>query len=265
MMTCGEIQKGLSLYLDGQLTAEARAATDEHLEFCPLCRQQLSETRAIIRGLAMIKRPAPPLDLAATISDALMIERAARANIPSPPIVIRLVRWLEPHLMPYSIGAFASVLLFISLLGALRPYMMTLRDLQNAANAHEEVSVWVGEDGEFDVTRPISLEGYAASRTRYAAESPSLNPRGALAALAWAPASGSDDDDDMVVVADVYGNGRASLAGVVQPPRNPRMLDEFQDALRKTPAFVPAALDRRPETMRVVFVMQKVNVQESSF
>jgi hypothetical protein len=69
----------------------------------------------------------------------------------------------------------------------------------------------------------------------------------------------------MVVVADVFSNGSASLADVVQPPRDRRMLEEFQAALRQNAAFVPASYDRRPETMRVVFVVQKVKVNEQEF
>ena len=69
----------------------------------------------------------------------------------------------------------------------------------------------------------------------------------------------------MIVVADVYGNGSASLAEVVAPPRNRRAIDELQDALRQSSAFVPASLDRRPQTMRVVFVLQKMNVPESIY
>ncbi|MBC7931166.1 MAG: hypothetical protein H7Z38_11445, partial [Rubrivivax sp.] len=104
------------------------------------------------------------------------------------------------------------------------------------------------------------------ARAAITSESPTLNPRGALAALTLSPPSaGSPDDDDMIVVADVYSNGSASLAAVVEPPRNRRMIDEFQDALRKNPAFVPASLDRRPQTMRVVFVLQKMNVPEGSY
>ena len=43
------------------------------------------------------------------------------------------------------------------------------------------------------------------------------------------------------------------------------MIDELQDAFRQSPAFVPASLDRRPQTMRVVFVLQKMNVAERSY
>jgi hypothetical protein len=73
------------------------------------------------------------------------------------------------------------------------------------------------------------------------------------------------NSDEMVVVADVYGNGSASLAGVVNPPRDSRMLDEFQAALRQDAAFVPASLDGRPTTVRVVFSLQKVDVPERNF
>jgi hypothetical protein len=69
----------------------------------------------------------------------------------------------------------------------------------------------------------------------------------------------------MVVVADVFSNGSASLAGVVQAPRDKQMLDEFERALRKDAAFVPASMDNRPETMRVVFAVQKVDVDDRNF
>ena len=69
----------------------------------------------------------------------------------------------------------------------------------------------------------------------------------------------------MVVLTDVFRDGQASLAGVVQAPRNPHMLEEFQNALRRDAAFVPASYDRRPETMRVILFVQKVKVSERQF
>src|SRR2546425_738271 len=79
------------------------------------------------------------------------------------------------------------------------------------------------------------------------------------------PPLASNEFDDMVVVADVFSNGSASLADVVQAPRDRRMLDDFESALRRDPAFVPASLDRRPDTMRVVFTVQKVDVRDRNF
>ncbi len=267
-MTCEEIQKAFSSYLDDQLSLAERAVCDTHLHGCPVCRAQIAESRLILRRLGALKHPAIPPDLAASISDALMIESAAAERQPRLPFYVRIAEWLEPRIMPYTIGAFASILLFVAVYAPLHPYLVTLRQMESQSRGASESltnPTWVSDSGGFDVTKPVvSLEDYAASRLPYGVESPSLNPRGALAALVWNPA-GRADDDDMVVVADVFSNGSASLAEVVQPPRNPRMLNDLQDALRKNPAFVPAALDQRPKTIRVVFVLQKVEVPEPAF
>ena len=69
----------------------------------------------------------------------------------------------------------------------------------------------------------------------------------------------------MMVVADVFSNGTASVADVMHAPKDRRLLDDFQAALRNNAVFVPAALDRRPETMRVVFSIQRVEVRESNY
>jgi hypothetical protein len=55
------------------------------------------------------------------------------------------------------------------------------------------------------------------------------------------------------------------VAEVMQSPRNPQMIARVQDALRRTPAFVPASLDRRPQTMRVVLSLSKVSVNDRSY
>jgi len=271
-MNCLETQKAFSPYLDGDLTREECAALDAHLGVCPVCRIQMEQTRELVRALALVERPAPPPQLAASISHALAAERAARAAQPAPTVSGRLARWLQPHLMPYAVGAFYSLLLFVAVIGALKHQLTTLRDLAVAQrNESPERVTWLGGGGGagaggYDVTEPLSPSLYAAARSPYTSESPSLNPRGALARMTWTPPpAGRPDDDDMIVVADVYGNGRASLAAIVEPPRNPRALDDLQDALRKNPAFVPAAIDGRPQSLRVVFVLQKMNVDESTF
>jgi hypothetical protein len=93
-----------------------------------------------------------------------------------------------------------------------------------------------------------------------------LNPGGALATLTSEPTRGNrHQDDNMMVVADVFTNGSASMADVMHAPRDRRMLADFEKALRQNAAFVPAALDRRPETMRVVFSIQRVDVRDRNY
>ncbi|HEX8633850.1 MAG TPA: zf-HC2 domain-containing protein [Pyrinomonadaceae bacterium] len=250
-MTCEETRKSFSPHLDGRLARVVREGVDAHLVVCPVCRAEFARTRTLVRSLAQLERPAVPAGLAASINRQLLIERAARRQQPTGSLPARALRWLEPRLMPYTVGALASLILFIGVVNALRPQLGVLRELTIAARvADESLDNSLFEGGGYDVTKPV----------------PTINPHGALAALIQTPSRGDDDDaDDMVIYADVFSNGSASLAGVVQPPRNPRLLDEVQEAFRRTPAFVPASLDRRPATLRVVISVSKVSVHESRF
>jgi hypothetical protein len=249
-MTCAETQKNLSAYLDGGLTDGAREITGAHLARCPVCRQHLAETRALLRALAQLERPQPPAELLPAISDALMIERAARRQQPPQTPWEWLAAWVRPRVMPYTVGALTSLLLFMAVSSALRPHVGMMRALAREGSVEEIQMVVIGVPGQ-----PNDLQGIV----------PSLNPNGALARLVRSPAEGPADDDDMAVVADVFSNGDAALAEIVQPPRNRHMLYEVEAAFRETPAFVPAARDRRPGTVRVVLSLSKVNVQDRSF
>ncbi|HEY0545955.1 MAG TPA: zf-HC2 domain-containing protein [Pyrinomonadaceae bacterium] len=266
MMTCEETQQAFSLYVDDRLALPARAAFDQHLQQCPLCRARLAETQSLVRDLGAIARPALPRELESSITAALRIEAAARQKQPALSFSEQVMQWLQPRLMPYTVGAFASLIFFMVMFAALRSSLMAFRDWDVAAKQSQDTVAFKPYSG-YDITKPLSAESYAAGRAAFSADSPSLNPHGALASLSRSTqhSNEADDDDDMVIVADVFSNGNASLAGVMQAPRDRRMLEEFQDALRKNPAFVPASFDRRPQTMRVVFVIQKVDVREREF
>lgn len=263
-MLCEETRQSLSLYVDDCVSLPARVAIDEHLDRCPVCRDELIELRALKRRLSLLTAPAPPSNLSTQILYELSIEAAARRQQPRISLGQRVLRFIEPRLMPYSIGSFASVLMFFLMFTALRPHFVALREaaLQNS-------DVMMVEAGGFNLYQPVTPEDFAASRAPFGIESPSLRPGGALATLtisyATPRANTRGNGDDMIVVANVFSNGAASLADVVQPPRDKRMLDEFETALRQDAAFVPASVDRRPDTMRVVFTMQKVDVDDRNF
>jgi len=264
-MLCEETRQSLSQYVDDCVSLPARVAIDEHLDRCPVCRDEAIELRSLRRRLSLLTPPTPPTDLAATISDALAIEAAARRQQPNPSLGHRIARFVEPWVMPYSAGSFASVLMFFLMFTALRPHFVALRE----AAAQQRDNVFVVNPVSYDLYQPVTAEGLAASRAQIGFESPTLNPGGALAALTVSyarPHANLDGDaDDMIVVTNVFSNGVASLASVVQPPRDRRMLEEFESALRQNAAFVNASLDGRPETMRVVFAVQKVDVDERNF
>lgn len=264
-MSCEETTQLLSQYMDDVLSLPLRVEVDEHLERCPVCRAHASEFRSISRSLRQLSRPVVPANLASSITDALMIEAAARRQAPEPSFRKRMALWLEPRLMPYSVGSFASIILFVSMFAALRPHFIALRE---AARQNDSVLV-LQSNPVYDLNQPVTPEDFSARRAPFAEQSPSLNPGGALAVLTGSYAHPHANEfqyaDDMIVVADVFSNGAASLADVVQAPRDRRMLADFEVALRQSAAFVPASLDGRPDTMRVVFTVQKVDVRDRSF
>lgn len=271
-MKCDDIQQSLSLYVDDGLTPEVRLACYQHLEVCPVCREHVVELRKLRSGLAMLSTPAPPANLVSSINLAVAAE-AARQKAHRQATTMDLfndwaLKWFQPRPMRYAFSSIASIIIFTCVFAALRPHMIALHE---ASLAFEQMQLTAPDDEYYilgyDITKPISPESYAALRTPFNTESPSLNPRGALATLGSQAGrlNGRQSDDDMVIVADVFLNGSASLANVMQAPRDRRMLDDFQQALRKNAAFVPAAMDRRPETMRVVFSVQRVDVRESNY
>src|ERR1044071_3027415 len=79
-------------------------------------------------------RPIPPPYLAETINDLITIEAAARRRAPKPPLGIRIARFLEPRLMPYTVGSFASVVMFFMMFTALRPHFVALREAALQSN-----------------------------------------------------------------------------------------------------------------------------------
>jgi hypothetical protein len=269
-MTCEDIQESLSLYCDDGLAPEARASCYQHLEVCPVCREHLVELRAIRRSLAMLPRPSLPADLVPAINGALIAEAAARdyrRNVTLADVISEL---LWPRLTRYAFSSVASLLLFASVFLALRPQLIALNEAVRAFDAAMTTSDSIDPSlARYDINRPISPESYSALRAPFNAESPSLNPGGALASLGRSPAhtlrNQRPDADDMMVVADVFSNGAASLADVMQAPRDRRMLDDFQKALRQDAAFVPAELDRRPGTMRVVYSVHRVDVHDRNY
>jgi len=262
-MLCEEAKRSLSLYIDDALTLPARVAVDEHLNVCPVCRSEVSALRRLSRELNMMARPVPPSDLVFAINDALGIEAAARRQSPKISFGDRIALFLQPRLMPYSVGSVASVILFFAMFAGLRPHFVALREAAAQSSAMYVIPA------NHDLTKPVNSVDFAASRAPFAEQSPSLNPKGALATLTrsytYPRPDQNEDADDMIVVADVFSNGAASLADVVHPPRNRQMLNDFQTALRRDAAFVPASMDRRPDTMRVVFSVQKVDVRERNF
>jgi putative zinc finger protein len=266
-MSCDEIKELLPLYCDDGLAEDQRTRCDSHMEVCPVCRSTVAQVRSLRLRLATMQGSVAPVSLVSTIQDAVRAEavvRRARRRAPKSEIFVDYISvWLQPRVMRYAFSSVTSLLLFSLVFLALRPHMIALHE---AAGALNDLTVAV-EPGIYNIYEPITPTNYAALRKPYNSESPSLNPEGGIATLNLTNGQlpESNRRDEMVVVADVFSNGAASLTDVMHAPRDRRMLDDFQAALRNNAAFVPASIDRRPETMRVVFSIQRVEVRDTDY
>ena len=161
--------------------------------------------------------------------------------------------------MPYSVGTALSLLFGLSLLWMMLS-AVTFREKTVELARYQPVtksSVILANPNlqipgkEFD----LSASDYAATRVSVSSDSPSLNPQGALVALTRSIVRGKMKDDEVVVVADVFGDGLAQIAEVVEPSSDRQAVRELEKALKNDPnfaPFVPATYDKRSDTVRVI-------------
>ena len=258
MSNCEQIKNDLPLYFDGVLSPGERSAIDSHLVNCPLCRQRLADHRSITMSLRAMPAAAVPEKLAASIRARVLPEFDRSGFHPVFRFVETPRNWFQVWLMPSVAGCVATVLAGITVIwfmvGQTRPEMAFSTSPNLSYSGSAPVFVAGGA--------PTSLE-FVNSRRPVSTESPSLNPQGALVALTETLAGKELKDDEVVVVADVFENGSARIAKVVEPSRDKRAVKQLETAFESELAyapFVPADIDSRPETMRVVLKIRSINV-----
>ncbi len=272
-MKCENLQFNLSAYLDDVLIEDERASVKKHLAQCPLCRQKLADLQVLRADLRALTRPEMPFNVLASIRN-----RVAVANQSAPPKFTffdaeSFREWLQIRWLPYSIGTAASLIFSLTLLWTLfsaayipekntelarfEPPVKSTVLLANSNSA----AFAAGDDD-------LNPADYAHARMLVSGDSPSLNPQGALVALTRSIVRGEMKDDEIVVVADVFGDGLARIAEVVEPSRDIRAVGELEKALKNDPQyaapFVPASFDGRSETVRVIFKINRVDIKTNT-
>jgi anti-sigma factor RsiW len=273
IMACKDLQETIALYADGDsLDADARAALDVHLAACPLCRARLADFQALRNDLRVLSShsAAIPADLLDSVRGAVAIEIKAPREKRSFIYSEAFRYWLQFRLMPYTIGTAASLILAILLLTSLLSTRETLNETNFArfpAPSSRSQIVLASNSNPLFEDLAITPSEYAAMRLPVANESPSVNPTGALVALTRSIMRGKMSDDEVVVVADVFGNGVARISEVVAPPKRESDMQALEKALQTDPneaAFLPASYDKRSDVVRVVLKLQRVDVVEAA-
>lgn len=267
-MTCSDLQSNLSLYADLSLSESETVSIKGHLEICPLCRQKNADYREIRSDLMRLRRPEISESLKTSLRMAVRSELRAERDS-SIPVSSDIREWLKMRVMPYGVGLFASVIIGFTFLTMMFSGMLQPKPILTASGDRESSIMLASNRNPFSETSAsfISATDFAHSRMGFADESPSINPQGGLVAMTKSLIRGGIKDEEVVVVADVFGNGLARISEIVESPSDGRSLAELEKAFESSPTstpFVPAVMENRPDNMRIVLKFQSVNVSTGS-
>jgi len=260
-MKCNDLQSNLALYADSLADHAESSTVKAHLDICPLCRERFAEFREIRVGLQHMRRPEISATLRNSIKQNIVAETQRSAWMPFAPDIRE---WLLMRVMPYGVGVLASVVIGVTFLTMLFSGMLKPPTVQMSKSGDLSMLLASNRDPFTDYDIVISPSEYAQTRLAFANESPSINPQGALIAMTTSLARSGKKDDEVVVVADIYGNGSAQIAEVVEPSRDRRAIGQLEKALDTVSAyaaFVPTTMENRPESVRVVLKFQTVDVK----
>ncbi|MBS1796757.1 MAG: zf-HC2 domain-containing protein [Acidobacteria bacterium] len=254
-MKCENLQFNLSLYIDDVLTNDERALVDRHLAQCPLCRQRLDDFAALRQSLRRVTRSVPPANLLASVKTAMRAELAPAEPKKKSYFSRSFLEFLQMQVMPYTVGTAASLFLGFSLLWIL------------LSNANYDHQFELAKNPPVEIPKTDdTLAEFVGQRGLVSSESPSVNPQGALMAVTQSLINRKVKDDEVVIVADVNSDGIAKIEEIVEPLDDQQTVYEIENAMQKKSSdapFVPAFLDRRADSVRVVLKIQRVEIQTS--
>lgn len=267
-MKCEDLQFNLSMYADEDFTESEKNLLESHLRKCPVCRAKKTEFAALRNDLRNISRPPMPADLQFSVRNSV----AAQLNSPQSQSAFTydFKHWLRFKLMPYAVGTIASLVFTAVMIINLSSARKTAEQAAEIASIKSSaVPVATTYDNQaFSFDAPVIGESeLAALRRPVAQDSPTVNPTGALLKATKNLAGGKVGDEEITFVADVFSNGMAQIAQVVEAPRNRKSLEELEKSLQNDPVyapFVPASMDNRSEVVRVVVKIQLVNIRDTS-
>lgn len=271
-MKCEDLKFNLSLYTDDDLSSGDRIKLTEHLAQCPVCRAKYAETVALRNELRVLSRPPLPENLLYAVRSAVAAEIEI-SNQPKTRFSQNFREWMQFRLLPYGVGTVTSLVLVAFFLTAIlqtkeaaeRSELAKLENKRAVMMTDSNSYPLNNQDSEYPpIESKLTEADLAAMRVSVSGESPSLNPKGALALLTKSLSRGQMKNDEVVLVADVFGNGLAKIAEIVEAPRSRQSLEELEYALQNNDpaykAFVPAKLDNRSDVVRVVLKIQRVDV-----
>ncbi|MFL6469074.1 MAG: anti-sigma factor family protein [Pyrinomonadaceae bacterium] len=264
-MKCREVRLELHQMVDETLDADRNNAISDHLLSCPLCRDELSAINQVRQELRSMRRPELSGRMLQILRRSVSTNLKPSYGFPSFQLVGGSdVSWLHRWLMPTMTGAVASLVLGVALLAViLMPSDVPQLAINTDPNSQNGDPLFLANIDPGFGDQLITPQQFARSRADVAPESPSINPSGTLVAMTNSDTRVPSRDEEVVVVAEVFGDGLARITNVVESSRDQKKMDRLQAAFRRdriSPPFVPASMDNRGDMVRVVLKFQSVNV-----
>lgn len=261
-MKCQDVQIEIALDRSGDLN---RSVYREHLDGCPLCRVALDEHRQMMSDLKVAARPKLNLQNDRLIRSAIAQELAG-GKTKSSWLSTGFGEWTQMRLMPFAAGTLATLVIGLGVLSFLfsslnNPITMQANDAKRVYG-DSRVMMANGKPATGD-EGSIFAADYARNRLAFANESPSINPQGSLVSLTGSNKFDRKTSDGVVVVAEVFSDGLARIQEVVSPASTKKELDDLERALDAElgdAPFVPASLDGRADSVKVILRFEHVDV-----
>jgi hypothetical protein len=222
-MTCTEVRKLVSPYLDGRVSGSEMNALTRHVDQCAACGQELASMQRAQRLLANLGRQKAPVDLALKLRLAISREAAQKRRPRYEGVLVRMQNAFNAFMVPATAGLVSAVLIFGLLLG----FFALPAELR-------------ADSGDV----PLML--YTSPQLEQSAFSTSLGNMG---------------DDAVVVEAYIDANGRVEDYRILSQPDDAKaVLPQLKNLLIFT-TFRPALSMGRPTTGTAVLSFSKISVK----
>jgi hypothetical protein len=263
-MKCREVKLELHEMVDEKLDEGLNAAVADHLHSCPVCRYELASINAVRQSLRSMPRPEVSENVLRRVRRSIETQLRPAYGFPSFQLVgANDEIWIKRWLMPTSVGTIAAVIFSVVVLGLiLIPSNVPDISINTDPNSQNGDPLFLASIDPNFGDQFITPQQFAHSRADVSTESPSINPAGTLVSIT-SSGSRKTRDEEVVVVAEVFGDGLARITNVVESSKDRGTMDRLQAAFRSnraTPPFVPATLDNRGDSVRVIMKFQSVNV-----
>jgi hypothetical protein len=222
-MTCTEIRRLVSPYLDGRVSGSEMNALNKHIEGCSACAREFSAMQRTQRLLANLGRQKAPADLALKLRLAISREAAQARRPRFEGALVRFQNAFNAFMVPATAGLVSAVLIFGLLLGFFALPSELLADSNDV---------------------PLML--YTGPQLQQSAFGTSLGNMG---------------DDAVVVEAYVDANGRVEDYRILSQPDDAKaVLPQLKNLLIFT-TFRPALSMGRPTSGTAVLSFSKISVK----